>query len=761
MNPDNHETSEGRNTPDCFQQAWKAQSTQTRITIDADLLATEVLRSQHGFQAMILKRDLGEVVTAIVMLPIWFLLGIGLSLPWTWYLTVLSFVWVAAFTVVDRKRHPQSPCEPEQTLRVNVQQSLTQVEHQIWLLRNVFWWYLLPFTISLMTFFAHLTWLKSENWLDALWNAPLSVFVLVLYSLIYFANQRAVDKSLEPRRQELLTLLSSLGDDMSNEATPVTRSHEIAKPSERRWLPIAVMVMLVMLATLGPAAAVEVSPPKEYPKLAPYSDIRWEETQPVVKIDGEWVTLVSIDGVAVEDIVAFSWRTYWFQWKKRFEEDLVEVLTRMGHEPGETVELVVRSLGATEDKTLKDVPMTEANRWMIKRANNWTSWLVDHFGRGDNRAPRNRDLQRASNTDIQPAQTSGPAGDSLGDLITDLRKEKNLVGLAAMVMVDGELQAAAVHGERKNGSGVPLELSDRWHLGGVAKSITATMIARLIESGQMRWTDTLGESFPEAEVHEDLRAVTLRQLLTDTAGLPNYFPSEVNRLRPALGEESMLARRAAVMDVLKEQPEYPPGEKFSYSGVGYTIAAAMAEQVTGATWSELVRREVFEPLELQGAGFVAPKSTDETLEQPRGHRTIRRLKLAMDDQAGNSLIRGPSGGVHMTLQDLCIYAIEHMCGEEGEGKLLSAETYKQLHTPELDDYACGWIRREAGQDIPHQVYWHNGSNTLWYAMIVFIPEKRMVVAVTSNDGDFRNAEAAAWEIVKAQFTTELDLQVPK
>ncbi|MEZ6144079.1 MAG: hypothetical protein R3B91_01340 [Planctomycetaceae bacterium] len=306
MNPDNHETSEGRRTPDSFQQAWKAQSTQTRITIDADLLATEVLRSQHGFQAMILKRDLGEVVTAIVMLPIWFLLGIGLSLPWTWYLTVFSFVWVAAFTVVDRKRHPQSPCEPEQTLRVNVQQSLTQVEHQIWLLRNVFWWYLLPFTISLMTFFAHLTWLKSENWLDALWNAPLSVFVLVLYSLIYFANQRAVDKSLEPRRQELLTLLSSLGDDMSNEATPVTRSHEIAKPSERRWLPIAVMVMLVMLATLGPAAAVEVSPPKST-QAGPYSDIRWEETQPVVKIDDEWVTLVSIDGVAVEDIVAFSW----------------------------------------------------------------------------------------------------------------------------------------------------------------------------------------------------------------------------------------------------------------------------------------------------------------------------------------------------------------------------------------------------------------------------------------------------------------------
>ena len=53
------------------------------------------------------------------------------------------------------------------------------------------------------------------------------------------------------------------------------------------------------------------------------------------------------------------------------------------------------------------------------------------------------------------------------------------------------------------------------------------------------------------------------------------------------------------------------------------------------------------------------------------------------------------------------------------------------------------------REIPYTMYWHNGSNTLWYALVVFIPEKNMVVAVTSNDGDIEKAEAAAWEIVKA------------
>ena len=76
-----------------------------------------------------------------------------------------------------------------------------------------------------------------------------------------------------------------------------------------------------------------------------------------------------------------------------------------------------------------------------------------------------------------------------------------------------------------------------------------------------------------------------------------------------------------MLNVIAEKPAHPPGEKYAYSNVGYTIAGAMAEKATGATWEDLVKREVFEPLELTGAGFGPPKSPDETLEQPRGHRT--------------------------------------------------------------------------------------------------------------------------------------------
>lgn len=609
MNPDSDRD------PDNYQQAWQAHSSQTRITIDTDLLLKEVQRSQRDFQCAIFYRDFREVVVAILMLPLWFYMGIKMELPWTWYLTVPAFVWMAGFMLVYRMRHKQDPDKPDDTLLHCVKRSLTEQEDQIWLLRNIFWWYLLPPSISILAFFAHVTWMDTEDWLDGLSRAPafgfLSAFLFALYYFVYYLNQRYVRKQLEPRRRELLTLLANLGDESSGELAATDFAKGVESPKRGRWPIMAAISCLVALVVIILASRLFDS---------------------------------SYDG---------------------------------------------------------------------------------------------------------PPRSGGPSGDSLADLVVDLRRERNLVGLAAMVMVDGQVEAVVAHGERKKNSGVSLEIDDRWHLGGITKSITATMIARLIESGQMEWSDTVGEYFAEASMHDSWKSVTLKQLLTDTAGAPAQLPQTLRFNRPPVGPECTRARREAVLKVIAKKPGYAPGERYAYSNVGYTIAGAMAEQATSANWADLVKQEVFEPLELTGVGFGPPKSPAKTLPQPRGH--VRRLagKVAMDDTADNTPIIGPAATAHMTLRDLGIYATEHLRGDVGEGTLLSAETYKLLHTPALAGYACGWIVKEPTYEIPHTVYWHNGSNTLWYALVVFIPGKEMVVAVTSNDGDSEQAEAAAWEIVTA------------
>src|SRR5262249_3640232 len=134
---------ESRVEPDKLQQAWQAQSSQTRVTVDADLLLKVVQRGQRDFRATILPRGGVEIGVALLLLPYWFYAGIAHALPWTWYLTVPVLIWLIGFFIVDRIRHPQTPSDLAEPLRNCVRTSLTQVEHQIWLLRNIFWWYLL------------------------------------------------------------------------------------------------------------------------------------------------------------------------------------------------------------------------------------------------------------------------------------------------------------------------------------------------------------------------------------------------------------------------------------------------------------------------------------------------------------------------------------------------------------------------------------------------------------------------------------------
>jgi hypothetical protein len=298
--------------PDKYQQAWQAHSSQTRVTVDADLLLKEVRRNQRNFLATILRRDVLEVGVGLLLLPYWFYKGATSSQPWTWYLTVPALIWVVGFFVVDRMRHSQTPSDPSEPLLKCVKNSLTQVDHQIWLLRNIFWWYLLPFAISILTYFAHVALISSANWFVALGIAtPLFAFLVVLYSVLDYLNQRAVRLDLEPRRQELLTLFFSLGGDDSKDehATKIGAKGVESVSVFRRWLIVAVACL---------------------------------------------VTFVVIGLVLASGIFDSSYDG--------------------------------------------------------------------------------------------PRRSSGPAGDSLAGLITDQRKEKKLVGLAAMVMVDGQVEAAAAHG---------------------------------------------------------------------------------------------------------------------------------------------------------------------------------------------------------------------------------------------------------------------------------------------------------------------------
>ncbi len=130
---------------------------------------------------------------------------------------------------------------------------------------------------------------------------------------------------------------------------------------------IAILLAATFLVSAHPA---EAARGKRYPKLAPFSAVRWKDATPEVKVKDVWYELLAIDGIEARQIVKFCKDQEERLWQKRFEEDLVEMMARMGHEPGEKVTLTVRYLKTGQTATLKDVPNTHANRQAIWEARN-------------------------------------------------------------------------------------------------------------------------------------------------------------------------------------------------------------------------------------------------------------------------------------------------------------------------------------------------------------------------------------------------------
>lgn len=104
-------------------------------------------------------------------------------------------------------------------------------------------------------------------------------------------------------------------------------------------------------------------------RLAPFTGVRWVEQQPEIEHDGRWYRLLSIDGLTTPEILAHCTQAFPGKERKRFSEDLVEVLAGMGHQPGEAVDLVVRDAADGREIRFADVPMSKQNRTAVWQRN--------------------------------------------------------------------------------------------------------------------------------------------------------------------------------------------------------------------------------------------------------------------------------------------------------------------------------------------------------------------------------------------------------
>ena len=222
---------------DELKKVWQQQDSAGHVMVESNALLKLVRRNQQTMDSTIFWRDVWEVVCALLMVPVWILMGLGMDLPWTWYLTIPAFLWLAGYLVLNRRIQRRHALNPGDSLRESVEISLVQVDHQIHRLKNVLWWYLLPFATTISIFLLHV------GRLDTL------AAIAVLYWAVYLLNQRAVHRNWQPQRDELQALLDSLSeaDSTTTNITPgIPR-----KTTTGRFPMFLISLALAICVTLG------------------------------------------------------------------------------------------------------------------------------------------------------------------------------------------------------------------------------------------------------------------------------------------------------------------------------------------------------------------------------------------------------------------------------------------------------------------------------------------------------------------------------
>ncbi len=328
---------------------------------------------------------------------------------------------------------------------------------------------------------------------------------------------------------------------------------------------------------------------------------------------------------------------------------------------------------------------------------------------------------------------------SLNDVLLPIRDQTRVPALAAAVVLSNRIVAAGAVGVRVAESTARVTIDDKFHVGSCTKSMTATLIARLVEQGTFSWQTTVGESLRDlgGAVHRDYEAVKLEQLLSHTAGVP----ADLNKIgvwgrvwsrngRPAVEQRLELTR-----EILARRPESQPGRKFAYANAGYTIAGVMVERREGRAWEELMREKLFAPLGMTTAGFGVPEGA-KSFDQPWGHALMDGHLVAdpPGPAADNPAAIGPGGTVHCSVLDLARYVNCHLQGERGGVPWLKAESFKKLHAPMPGQgYALGWhvTKRPWAKG---RTLMHNGTNTRNFAVMWLAPEIEFGLVVVCNFG---------------------------
>lgn len=257
-------------------------------------------------------------------------------------------------------------------------------------------------------------------------------------------------------------------------------------------------------------------------------------------------------------------------------------------------------------------------------------------------------------------------------------------------------------------------------LASLSKPLTALAVMMLAGHGSINYDNHISQYVPE--LPPALRAVTIRQLLTHTSGIPDY--SDLNIEHPGMTNADVLRALTHV-----EHTEFPPGEKYLYSNSGYVLLSILVERVSGTSFSEFLQNKVFGPLRMLRS-FVLTSDRQKADDVARAYSEFG----TPDDY--QAFVTG-DGGVYSTVDDL--YLLDRALYTD---TLVRQSALTEAFIPGSvqqgsTTYGFGWNVKD--EDFGKRV-WHTGNTAGFRAFIERRLAQRSVVIMLTNVGNSKRVE---------------------
>ncbi len=268
----------------------------------------------------------------------------------------------------------------------------------------------------------------------------------------------------------------------------------------------------------------------------------------------------------------------------------------------------------------------------------------------------------------------------------------------------------------------------------ISKLFTAIAIMQLRDEGLLHLESRIEELLPWydlAQVHEDSEAITVRSLLTHSAGLPR----ESNHPYWSWPEFKFPDKESVINELKNQETLYPASTHFQYSNLGLTLLGLIVEEVSGRDYDSYVRENILTPLNLDQTRTYLPE--DKYGQQLSvGHSAIKRdrTRERMDMFQGNGI--APAAGYSSTVEDLAAFASwQFRLLENGGQEILKAATLKEMHRVHFLDpnwrtsWGLGFSVNKSNNDI---MVGHSGSCPGYQSRLAMIPKKELASVVMFN-----------------------------